>query len=105
MHVCLGDAGLGVCVCTSLFTCMCVCVCVWSFACFTLMLYKDIIILLHGSYKLKIFHKAAECALLCIAAKLHFRMMRENSHFMKRVTAVGQQNSKLLSKLNEEIVT
>ncbi len=56
VHVCLGDAGLGVCVCTSLR--VCVCVCVWSFACFTLMLYKDIIILLHGSYKLNIFHKA-----------------------------------------------
>ena len=35
-----------------------VCLYVWAFAWFTLMLYKDTIILLHGSHKLNIFHKA-----------------------------------------------
>jgi len=44
------------------------------------------------------------CAFLCIVAKLHFRMMKEHYHFLKRVTADGQQNTELLCKLKEEIV-
>ena len=53
--MCVWEMQVWVCACARL--CLCVCICV-AFAWFTLMLYKDIIILLHGSHKLNVFYHA-----------------------------------------------
>ena len=104
VFVCMCVWGLlvWVCACARL----CVCACVWAIACFTLMPYKDIIILLNAFSKSNVFHKPTyrlHISMYC--SKLHFRIMRKNSHFMKSVTGVGKQNTQLLCKLKEEILT